>query len=91
MTAHFPGTGISIKSDGVTLVGLLFIIVFSHYDSKFIMVLKEALSILHRYVILASMYKITLLKSLPLLKRILKCEYLLVMYRINILHYISII
>jgi hypothetical protein len=25
-----------------------------------------------------------------LLKRILKCEYLLVMYRINMLHYISI-
>ena len=28
--------------------------------------------------------------SLGLLKRILKCEYLLVMYRINMLHYISI-
>jgi hypothetical protein len=33
--------------------------VFSHYDSKFIMVLKETLSILHRYVILTSMCKIT--------------------------------
>jgi len=28
--------------------------VFSHYDSKFMMVLQEALSILHRYVILTT-------------------------------------
>jgi len=34
--------------------------VLSHYDSKFIMVLQEALSILHRHVILmTSMCKIT--------------------------------
>ena len=42
------------------LSDVLFIMVFSHYDSKFIMVLKEALSMLHRYVILTlSMCKIT--------------------------------
>ena len=53
-------SGLSMFECPLGIIWRLLIMVFSHYDSKFIMVLKEALLILHRYVILTtSMCKIT--------------------------------